>query len=98
MGLAMDGMVCIHLSVDSVHDVAGAERESSINQHRPQSIFGYSGLECDQRAKLRIAVLLHHETELVLVQEGFHGGTKWKATNPHEIRRRALLTQQVQRL
>ncbi len=63
----------------------GAEREPPVHQHRAQILLGYSGLENQQRAQLRVAVLLDHETDVVAVQEGFDIGIKREAAYPHVV-------------
>jgi hypothetical protein len=71
MGFAIDGMVVfsvpsLKLAQNPLHNVAAAQGESAVHQNAAQLLFWNSSFKSEQGPKLRIAALLHHETEIVL--------------------------------
>src|ERR1700721_2257563 len=70
---------------DAIHDVARAERESTVDQYGAQLVLGDIGLERQERPKLRVAILFDHEADLVFREERFHGVIEGKTADAHEI-------------
>src|SRR5579863_7973527 len=81
---------------DAIDDVSRAERESTIHQNGTQLFLRHVGLERQERAELRVAVLFYHEAKLIFGEERFHGGIEGKTADAHEVANDAPFLKEIQ--
>src|SRR4051812_42586340 len=86
-----------HLAHDRLDYVPRAKREAAVVEDRAQAVFAHRSFQYQQRAQLRVTVLLHNETEIVVFDELFHGLIEWEAANAHVIGRNAARRKHVYR-
>ena len=93
-GFTIEGIILfLQLIHDPVHHVLGTQRKSAVHEHRPQPIFGDTGLEGQQRSKLSIAVLFDNKAHVVLIHKGLDVIVKREAADAHVIGRNAAISE-----
>ena len=75
----------LQLRQHSLDDEARGDRQAVVVQQRAQLRLLDRGLEGEQRAQLRVAVLLHHEQQLVRRQELLHVLAEGEGAHPHVV-------------
>ena len=101
-GFAMDVMslapAFCEVIRDRPDDRLRCQREAVVVEHRCHVVARHAELDGEQRAQLRVAILLHHEHRLVRFQEVGHRPVERERADAHVVHRQSLRAQQVHRL
>jgi hypothetical protein len=82
----MDGTVRLQLADNSIHHVSRTEGKSTVHKDGSQSILRNASLKRQQRAELRVAILLDDKTEIVAVEKLFHALVERETADAHVVR------------
>ena len=88
----------LHRGHDAVEDVARRDRHAVVMQDRAQAALVHAGLQRQQRAQLRVAILLDDEIELMRLEKLLDFLAERKAAHAHVVDLDALSRQAQLRL
>src|SRR2546428_4278417 len=88
----------LELREHALDDERGGDRQPAVVQERPQLRFLDSGLEAEEGAQLRVAVLLDDEQQLVSREEALDVLAEGERAHPHVVDPDAAALQDVDRL
>ena len=88
----------VRLGQHTLDDELGGDRQSAVVQQRTQLCLLHARLEREQRAHLRVAVLLDHEHQLLLLEEFLHFVAERERAQAHVVSLDAVVRKDVERL
>src|SRR5256886_17008103 len=87
----------LELREHALDDERGGDRQPAVVQERPQLRFLHSGLEGEEGAQLRVAVLLDDEEPLVSREEALDVLAEGERAHPHVVDPDAAALQEIGR-